>query len=182
MKTSVRPSVWVFFNPLPGLALPAADGLFVALPRFADGTLRAPVEGLQNLPDVALVVVDAELVGDQTSHPRAGPQRRREAVGLGALEQQRRQPLQLRGVYPWLTSGAPGAAQPGRTLLAVLPPPRTDRLSSDLQPSGRLGLIVAVVEQPHRFETALLQRLEIPLHTFWVAHTYIDAPRNQKVS
>ena len=51
--------------------------------------------------------------------------------------------------------------------------------------SGTVGLAVspsrtALVEQPHRFETALLQRLEIPLHTFGVAHTYIDAPHYQK--
>ena len=42
-------------------------------------------------------------------------------------------------------------------------------LASDFQTD------VALVEQPHRFETALLQGLEIPLHTFGVAHTYIDA-------
>ena len=95
MKTSVRPSIRAFFDPPPGLALPAADRLFVALPSFTDGTLRAPVQRLQDLPDVAFVVVDAELVSDQTSHPRAGPQRRRETVGLGAFEQQRRQAFEL---------------------------------------------------------------------------------------
>ena len=36
---------------------------------------------------------------------------------------------------------------------------------------SRLGLIAALLDQPDRFETALLQRLEIPPHTFWVAHT-----------
>ena len=94
----------------------------------------------------------------------------------------RRQAFALCGIEERLASGAPGLAESGRPLLAVLPPPLTDGLASDVQPSRRLGLIVALVEQPHRFETALLQRLEIPLHTFGVAHTYIDAPHYQKVS
>ena len=53
---------------------------------FADRALRAPVERPQDFPNVAFVVVYAELVGDQTSDARTGPQRCREAVRLGALE------------------------------------------------------------------------------------------------
>ena len=118
------------------------------------------------------VVVDPELVPDQASHPRASPQRRREAVRFGAFEQQRRQAFPLRGVQQRLASGAPGAPQRSSTLLQILPPPRTDRLPRNLQPSSRFRLIQPLVEQPHGLETALLQRLEIPLHTFGVAHTY----------
>ena len=47
---------------------------------------------------MALVIAHAELVSDQTSHPRTGPQRRREAVRLGAFEQQDLQAFELRGV------------------------------------------------------------------------------------
>ena len=95
---------------------------------------------------MACVVVDAELVRDQTSHPRTAPQRRREAVGFGACQQQRRQALELRGVEQRLASGATGAAQSGRTMLEILPPPLTDGLSRDLQPPRRFRLIVALVE------------------------------------
>ena len=98
MKTIVRPSFWAFFNGRPSLALPSADRLFVALAGFADQTLRAPVERPQDLPDVALVVAHSELVGDQTSDPRAAPQWRRKAVRFGTLEQQRDQVFELRGV------------------------------------------------------------------------------------
>ena len=182
MKTSVRPSLWAFFCGGPGLAPAGADPLFVALARLAERALRAPLERPQDLPDVAFVVCDPALVGDQASHPRAGPQGRREAVSFGAFEQQRRQALARRGVEQRLASGASGAAQPGRTLPEVLPPPFTDGWTSDFEPPRRLGLLVSLVEQPHRFETALLERLEIPLHTSWVAHTYIDAPANPKVS
>jgi hypothetical protein len=87
MKTIVRPSIWAFFYVGPGLALAGADRFFVALPRFADWTLGAPVQRPQDLPDMAFVVNDAELSGDQTSHSRTGPERRREAVGFGAFEQ-----------------------------------------------------------------------------------------------
>ncbi len=105
---------------------------------------------------MACVVCDPELVSGQPSHPRTAPQGRWEAVGFRAFQQQRRQAFALCGIEERLASGAPGLAESGRTLLAVLPPPLTDGLASDVQPSRRLGLIVALVEQPHRFETALL--------------------------
>ena len=80
------------------LALPVADGLFVAHAGFADRALRAPAQILQDLPDMALVIAHAELVSDQTSHPWTCPQRRREAVRLGASDPQDLQEFELRGV------------------------------------------------------------------------------------
>jgi hypothetical protein len=94
----MRPCGQAFFNARPGRALPDADGPCVALAGLADGTLRAPAERPQDLPDVALVVAHAELVGDQTSDARAGLQRRREAAGFGASKQLRLQALELGGV------------------------------------------------------------------------------------
>ena len=120
---------------------------------------------------MAFVVAHAELVGDQTSDARAAPQRRREAVRLGAFEQQRDQALAPRGVEQRFASGAAGLQQPGRTVLAVLPPPLTDALPRDLEPPRRLRLITSLVEQPHGLETALLQRLEIPPSAFPTSHT-----------
>ena len=61
-----------FLNAGPGLALPGTGCLFVALPSFADRSVRAPVQRPQDFSDVAFMVVDAELVGDQTSDTRAG--------------------------------------------------------------------------------------------------------------
>ena len=98
--------------------------------RLSDRALRAPVERSQDLPDVACVVCDPELVSDQPSHPRTAPQGRWEAVGFRAFQQQRRQAFALCGIEERLASGAPGLAESGRTLLAVLPPPLTDGLAS----------------------------------------------------
>ena len=121
---------------------------------------------------MALVVVDPELVPDQPSHPLTTPQRRRETVCFGTLKQQRYQSFPLRGVQQRLAPGAPGAPQASGALLQVVPPPHTDGLPRYLQPPRCFRLIQAFVKQPHGFETALLQRLKIPLHTFGVAHTY----------
>ena len=166
MKTIVRPCFRAFFNGRPSLALPAADGLFVAFAGSADGPLRAPVERPQDLPDMALVIAHAELVGDQTSHPRTAPQRRREAVRLGAFEQQRFEAFELRGVQQRLAAGAAGGAEPGLALLAVASSPLTDGLAGDFQPPGGFGLIESFIEQAHRFEAAFLERFEIAALSF----------------
>ena len=52
---------------------------------------------------MAIVIAHAELVSDQTSHPRTSPQWRREAVRLGPFEQQRLEAFELRGVQQRLT-------------------------------------------------------------------------------
>ena len=67
---------------------------------------------------MAIVIAHAELVSDQTSHPRTSPQWRREAVRLGPFEQQRLEAFELRGVQQRLATGTPGLAESGRT-----PPP-----------------------------------------------------------
>ncbi len=174
MKTIVRSSLRAFFNGRPSLALPAADGLFVALPRFADGPLRAPAERPRDLPDMALVIAHAELVSDQTSDPRTAPQRRREALRLGAFQQQRLEAFELRGVQQRLTAGAAGLAQPGFAVTPVSSQPLADALPRDLQSPRCLGLTTALLDQPDRFETALLQGLEIPPYAFCISHTYKD--------
>jgi len=120
---------------------------------------------------VAFVVADAELVGDQLRHARTGPQRSRKAVRFRAFKQQRLEPLELGGVQQRLAAGASGFDQTALTLLAILPPPFVDRLARDLQPPGGLGLVQAFpLDQPNRFEAALLQRLEIAFYAFGIAH------------
>ena len=123
---------------------------------------------------MALVIAHAELVSDQTSDPRTAPQRRREAVRLGAFQQQRLEAFELRGVQQRLTAGAAGLAQPGFAVTPVSSQPLADALPRDLQSPRCLGLTTALLDQPDRFETALLQGLEIPPYAFCVSHTYKD--------
>ena len=119
---------------------------FVALARLADRALLAPVQLPQNLPDVAFVVVDPELVLDQASHPQASPQQHQEAVRFGTFSQQRRQALSLHGVQQRLAPGSSDAPQRSRTLLQVLPPPRTSGLPRKLEAPSRFRLIQPLVE------------------------------------
>ena len=128
----------------------------------------------RDLPDMALVIAHAELVSDQTSDPRTAPQRRREAVRLGAFQQQRLEAFELRGVQQRLTAGAAGLAQPGFAVTPVSSQPLADALPRDLQSPRCLGLTTALLDQPDRFETALLQGLEIPPYAFCISHTYKD--------
>ncbi len=123
---------------------------------------------------MALVIAHAELVSDQTSDPRTAPQRRREAVRLGAFQQQRLEAFELRGVQQRLTAGAAGLAQPGFAVTPVSSQPLADALPRDLQSPRCLGLTTALLDQPDCFETALLQGLEIPPYAFCISHTYKD--------
>ena len=123
---------------------------------------------------MALVIAHAELVSDQTSDPRTAPQRRREAVRLGAFQQQRLEAFELRGVQQRLTAGAAGLAQPGFAVTPVSSQPLADTLPRDLQSPRCLGLTTALLDQPDRFETALLQGLKIPPYAFCISHTYKD--------
>ncbi len=123
---------------------------------------------------MALVIAHAELVSDQTSDPRTAPQRRREAVRLGAFQQQRLEAFELRGVQQRLTAGAAGLTQPGFAVTPVSSQPLADALPRDLQSPRCLGLTTALLDQPDRFETALLQGLEIPPYAFCISHTYKD--------
>ncbi len=129
---------------------------------------------------MALVIAHAELVSDQTSDPRTAPQRRREAVRLGAFQQQRLEAFELRGVQQRLTAGAAGLAQPGFAVTPVSSQPLADALPRDLQSPRCLGLTTALLDQPDRFETALLQGLEIPPYAFCISHTYKDVRTPKK--
>jgi hypothetical protein len=73
MKTIVRPSFWAFFYVGPGLALPVVNSFFVTLQRSPCGSLRAPVQLPQQLPDMSGVVMHSKLFLDQVSHPVTGP-------------------------------------------------------------------------------------------------------------
>lgn len=128
------------------------------------------------------MVAHAKMILDQARHPRTAPQRGREAVGFGALQQQRFQAFEFGGVQQRFAAGPSGLAQTGLPLLAILPRPLRNGLAGHLQSPRRLTLIETSLQQPHRLEAALLQRLEIPLHTFGIAHAHIDARQPQKVS
>ena len=126
---------------------------------------------------MTFVVAHAEPLADEGGDPRAGPQRRGEAVRLGAGEQQLLELGELLGAQQRLAAGATGLAQGLGTLLAVLPDPLAHGLTGDLEPSRRLGLIQALFDQPDGFEAALFQRLEVSPHAFGISHdikTYAD--------
>ena len=89
---------------------------------------------------MAFVVVDAELVGDQASHLRAAPQRRREVVGLGAGEQQLLQMLELLASQSRLAAGTTGLRQPPLAVCAVLLHPAADALLCGVEPTSDLPL------------------------------------------
>src|SRR5215471_8994029 len=64
-----------FFNGWPLHAPPAADGFLIPLARSSYRTLTTPAQIIQDLPNMAGVILDAELVIDQVRYSRAGPQR-----------------------------------------------------------------------------------------------------------
>jgi hypothetical protein len=77
-----------FFNGWPLHAPPAADGFLIPLPRSSYRALTTPAQIIQNLPNMAGVILDAELVIDQVRHPRTGPKRRLITQFLRTLQQQ----------------------------------------------------------------------------------------------
>jgi hypothetical protein len=69
------PSFCAFFDGWSLPAPPAADGFLIPLPRSSYRALTTPAQIIQNLPNMAGVILDAELVIDQVRHPRTGPRR-----------------------------------------------------------------------------------------------------------
>jgi hypothetical protein len=61
--------------------------LWVALPGSPLRSLRTPAQTNQNLPDMALVIVNVKLLLDQVGHTGTGPQRSLIAELLGACHQ-----------------------------------------------------------------------------------------------
>jgi hypothetical protein len=76
----------------------------------------------------------------------------------------------LLAVQQRLAAGAAGLAQGVGALLAVPADPLAYGLTGDLEPPRRLGLMQALLDQPDRFEAALLQRIEVSPHAFGVSH------------
>src|SRR5271154_5079927 len=76
MKTMVRPSFSAFFNRRPCPALPFANGFFVALQCSPSGPLGTPAQLAEQLPDMAGMIMNAELPPNQIGDPGTGPQRR----------------------------------------------------------------------------------------------------------
>ena len=111
---------------------------------------------------MTFVIAHAELVGDQTSHPRAGPQRRRETVCLGALEQHLLEAFELPGVEQRLAAGAAGLAESSRALLSMFANPTAHALLRRLHAARCLGLTQTFVDdQPHGLQPSLLQSIKI---------------------
>jgi hypothetical protein len=88
MKTIVRPSLRAFFNGRPAILLPIFDGGLVSFHGSPHRQLRAPVQLPEDLPHMAAMVVDSELMVDGMRHPGAGPQWSLVTVHLRSLPQQ----------------------------------------------------------------------------------------------
>ena len=100
------------------------------------------------------VVAHPEAVADQARHARTAPQRCREAVGLGACEQQCFELIELLASQQRFAAGAAGLGQPGCALFAELPHPAADALLSRFDSPRRLGLAEPFFDnQTHRLDT-----------------------------
>src|SRR5215813_13030303 len=74
MKMIVRPSWRAFFDGGPAHAPPPADLFLVSLAGSSYRPLATPAQIEENLPDMAAMISDAELVLNQVRHPRTSPQ------------------------------------------------------------------------------------------------------------
>ena len=89
-------------------------------PRPPRGSLWAPSQPHQDLPDVTLMVANPEFLLDQVCHPWAGPQRSLVAQRLRPSQQQPFQSLALRDAEPCLSSGASSLPQAFLAPLSIL--------------------------------------------------------------
>lgn len=74
MKTRWPPSLSSFFYRRPLVPLPVVDGFLVSLERSTLWDLTAPVKTAEDLPDVAGVVFDVELLPDHGGDPLQRPE------------------------------------------------------------------------------------------------------------
>jgi hypothetical protein len=170
MKMIVRPSRRAFFKGRPAHPAPAPDLLLVSLPRPAGGPLGAPPQPDQDLPDVARVILNPELVLDQMGHPGTGPQRSLISPVLRSPEQQLLQTEQIPLPQLGLPPSPPGLLQGRFPALAEGLHPPTHGLPSHPKASGHLGQIQPLPHQPQGLEAALFQGREITPHSRWVTH------------
>ena len=101
----------LFFSGGPGLALPAANLVLVALAGAAHRPRRIPAQPHQDLPDVSGMVGDAELLFDQPPDALAGPPGSGVARRLGAVEQPLLPLRQVLAAELRLASSAAGMAE-----------------------------------------------------------------------
>jgi hypothetical protein len=89
------------FDGRPDLVAPAGDGRFVALPSAPRGLLETPADRLAQAAAMGEMVRDATREADHRGDAAPCPELAPEAIGFGALLQQRRE------VGAWLV-GQPG--------------------------------------------------------------------------
>ena len=82
------PSLRAFFYRGPLVPLPMGDGLLVALDCAAFRYLAAPAAGLKHAPEVARMILNAELLADQRRDPLQSPKLVGVAAGHGALKKE----------------------------------------------------------------------------------------------
>ena len=137
------------------------NGGLVPLPRFGLRLLRAPAQFPHHAPDMAGVVADAGLAGDDLGDPGQAPEVGVQAVGAGTLEKSRLDLLQFgRGEFR-LSTGAAGGGQ--RFFAALFPggEPGADGLAGHLELARHFGLGDSSFEKLGGGESSLFHPGEI---------------------
>jgi hypothetical protein len=182
MKTIVRPSFWAFFDGGPSLPLPLVNGRLVPFQRPACGPLRTPVQLPQQLPDVARMIANVELLFDQVPDPLAGPQRGLIAEFLGSLQQAAHQSPALLVIQQRLAPGSPSGPQRFFPIFGSYLGPTAYGLAAYLHSAGHFALIEPFLQQLQSLKASLLQPDEIASYTSCVSHDLKDEPRASGVT
>src|SRR3990170_1345350 len=141
------PSLRAFFCRGPLVPLPMGDGLLVALDCAAFRYLAAPAAGLQHAPEVARMILNAELLADQRRDPLQSPQLVGETIRHGASEQEPQQSIPLPRGQLLRTSRDGFRCQ--RRVAVLLPPlsPAMDRRDRGANPSRDLAQSQSLFQQ-----------------------------------
>ena len=118
------------------------------------------------------VEAHATFLLDELFDPHGGPQARDISQRLWATFESALDAPQVRWAQTGLAPRAARLLQPGATRLSQLLGPATHGLAMDSDFPSDLRLAPLFLEQPHRLQSSLLQRLEISLDTFRIPHTH----------
>ena len=139
---------------------------------MADGPLRSPTEGTQQLPAMAGMVADSKLTLDQIGHSRAHPLWSFISDLCGAFEQQQLQPFTVPQIQPRLASGLICLLQSCSSLKTKLTNPASHGLRRYTEPASYGGLSLALHPQANGPNGAIFQLLKIAV----IPRTIIQAP------
>lgn len=144
--------------------------LLVALHCVSNWTLHAPVQPVQDLPDVARMIVDSTFLLDQVGNPRQGPEARFVTDSFRASLQRLFDFDQVLVRQPSLATAAAGCPQAFDSLRFERGCPPTNRLPVHTNFPRHVGLAPTLLEQLCRLQTPAFQGFEVAFHSPWVSH------------